>query len=77
MKIIEGSNFREFIIKQKMFLDPKLGSTDEVRSDLRGHLEAVRGCFSFEPSKSHRRKRISEVYHKNENVPRPQISGYG
>ena len=42
-KLKEGSNFWGYIIKQKMFLDPKLGGTDEVRSDLRGRLRPFRG----------------------------------
>ena len=40
MKIIEGSNFKRDIIKEKLFLDPNLGGTDEVRSDLRGRLRS-------------------------------------
>ena len=36
-KIIEGSKFWGYIIKQKLFLDPKLWEAGEVRSDLRGH----------------------------------------
>ena len=36
-KLIEGSNFWGYVIKKKMFLDPKLGGTGEVKSDLRGH----------------------------------------
>ena len=39
--------------------------------------EASRGHFWFTPSKSHRRKPNSGVYHKTENVPRSQIRGYG
>ena len=37
-KVIEGAGIRGYIMKQKMFLDPKLVGTDEVKSDLRGHL---------------------------------------
>ena len=37
LKVIEGSRIWGYIIKQKMFLDPKLGGTGEVKSDLRGH----------------------------------------
>ena len=36
-KIIEGSRIWGYTIKQKMFLDPKLGGTGEVKTDLRGH----------------------------------------
>ena len=36
-KIIEGSGFRGYTVKQKMFLDTKLWGPGEVKSDLRGH----------------------------------------
>ena len=42
-KLIEGSNFWGYVIKEKTFLEPKLGGTDEVRSDLGGLLRPFRG----------------------------------
>ena len=33
-KVMEGSQIWGYIIKQKMFLDPKLGGTGEVKTDL-------------------------------------------
>ena len=42
-KNIEGGIFRGYTIKLKMFLDPTLGGTDEVKSDLGGRLRLFRG----------------------------------